>query len=397
MVVKPKLLLAVASALTLVLTASAPMFAATRNAQPSPLRAASLVRVKDIAANGVSAKGPIVAVGYQETGNPGQLYVAFSTNGGRDYRRSNGNLRRYPVVGTPTLGMSLDICAGRVWAGTVYSSPSDKRGDSDVFLTSRTIGGGAAQALLTSTADDRRVRDVTVTCVGGDLIAIGWLQKSGRKNTAQLMIRSIEPLGTTPSIKQTFNLGAAEIGSGLDVAATPDSVTVGFIRGGDLKIKQFGVAPDNSITGLPLQTIAWNDVRYPQMKARGKRLAVAFSDAGKVRIKTSRNLGETFSSARTLANTGGIKNPSVPWSIDVVGDRIVTTVGVYKKGSGKVSPVRMTTSTFGDRWSKRSFGNVGARMAAFLKRPNQPNKLQEAWHNNAAKGSADTLRARYEL
>ena len=102
-----------------------------------------------------------------------QLYVAFSTDGGKDYRRTNGNLRRYPVVGIPNLGMSLDICAGRVWAATAYRSATDKPRDSDVFLTSRTVGGGAAQALMTSTSDDRRVRDATVTCVGGDLIAIG--------------------------------------------------------------------------------------------------------------------------------------------------------------------------------------------------------------------------------
>ena len=36
-------------------------------------------------------------------------------------------------------------------------------------------------------------------------------------------------------------------------------------------------------------------------------------------------------------------------------------------------------------------------MAAFLKRPKQTAKLREAWHNNAAKGAAETLRARYEL
>jgi hypothetical protein len=396
-VVSRRLLLAVASALTLVLTASAPMFAATREAQPAPLRASSLVRIKDMAANGVSAKGPIVAVGYQETGNPGQLYVAFSTDGGKDYRRTNGNLRRYPVVGIPNLGMSLDICAGRVWAATAYRSPTDKPRDSDVFLTSRTVGGGAAQALMTSTSDDRRVRDATVTCVGGDLIAIGWLQQSDGKSSARLMIRSVEPLGTTPAIEQVFDLGRAELGSGLDVAATPEAVMVGFIRDGDLRIKRYAIGGDNSIAPIPLQTIAWNDVRHPVMKARGKRLVVAYSDAGKVRVKTSRDLGATFSGLRTLANTGGIKNPSVPWSIDVAGDRLVATVGVYNKATGKLTPARMTSSTYGAQWSKRNFGNVGARMAAFLKRPNQPSKLQEAWHNNARKGSADTLRARYEL
>ena len=59
--------------------------------------------------------------------------------------------------------------------------------------------------------------------------------------------------------------------------------------------------------------------------------------------------------------------------------------------------MRMTSSTYGGRWAKRTFGNVGARVAAFLKRPNLPSKLQEAWHNNAPKGFSDTLRARYEV
>ena len=85
MVVKRRLLLAVASALTLVLTAAAPMMAATKEAKPSPLRAASLLRVKDIAANGNTAGGSIVAIGWHEGSKPGQLYLAFSTDGGPVY------------------------------------------------------------------------------------------------------------------------------------------------------------------------------------------------------------------------------------------------------------------------------------------------------------------------
>ena len=101
-----------------------------RRPQPSPLRQADLLRVKDIAANGNTSEGAIVAVGWHEASKPGQLYLAFSTNGGKDYRRTNGNLRRYPIVGEPALGMSLDICDGRVWVGIGLSSDSDKAGDS---------------------------------------------------------------------------------------------------------------------------------------------------------------------------------------------------------------------------------------------------------------------------
>lgn len=397
MVVKRRLLLAVASALTLVLTAAAPMMGASREATPAPLRAGGLLRIKDMAANGVTKKGAIVAVGWHEASKPGQLYLAFSTNGGRDYSRTNGNLRRYPIVGDPKLGLSLDICAGRVWVASGYHSPSDKGPDSDVFLTSRTIGGGAAQALMTRTADDRRVRDVTVSCVGNAMIAIGWLEKSGNKSSARLMLRSLEPLGRTPSFKETYDLGAAELKSGLDVAATPRSVSVAFVRDGDLRLQRFGIGEGNTIDSLPLKTIAWNDVRNPAMDARGKRLVVAYSDAGKVRLKSSTDLGETLSKTRTLARTGGIRNPSQPYSVDVMGDLIVTTAGIYSKAAGKVEPYRMISDDFGQRWRKRSFGNVGPRLAALLKKKNQAPLLVEAWHNNAAKGSDDTLRARYQL
>lgn len=398
MVVKPRLLLAVASALTLVLTAAAPMMAASREAKPSPLRSAGLVRVKDIAANGNTKGGAVVAVGWHEGSGPGQLYVAFSTDGGKDYRRSNGRLRRYPVVGEPSLGMSLDVCAGKVWAATGYHSSSDKTGDSDVFLTSRTIGGGAAQALLTSTSADRRVRDVTVSCVSNKLIAIGWLQKVGNKTTARLMLRSMEPLGTTPTFKETYNLGGAQLKRGLAVAATPKSVAVAFARDGHLRLKRFDVeAGTTNVTTNPLQTIAWKETKHPVMDARGKRLAVAYSDAGKVRVKTSKDLGETLSRARTLASTGGIKNPSRADALDLVGDSIVSTLRVYSKATGKAIPQRVTSSTFGDKWSRRTFGNVGPRYASLLKKKKGAPLIVETWHNNARKGSNDTLRARYEL
>ena len=71
MVVKRRLLLAVASALTLVLTVSGPMLAQTREAKPAPLRAGGLLRVKDMAANGNTAGGSIAAVGWHEGSKPG--------------------------------------------------------------------------------------------------------------------------------------------------------------------------------------------------------------------------------------------------------------------------------------------------------------------------------------
>jgi len=81
MVVKRRFLLAVTSALTLVMAASAPMVASFEEAEPSPLRKENLLRVRDIAANGTTSAGAIVAVGWREASKPGQLYLAFSTNG----------------------------------------------------------------------------------------------------------------------------------------------------------------------------------------------------------------------------------------------------------------------------------------------------------------------------
>jgi hypothetical protein len=398
-VVRRRTLHAVASALVLVLAVATPMAGATRKAEPSPLRAGNLLRVKDIAANGNTGRGQVVAIGWREASKPGRLYLAFSRDGGKDYRRTNGRLRKYPVVGDPRRGISLAICAKRIWAATAYRRPSDRPGDADVLLTSRTIGGGAAQALMTSTTADRRVRDVSISCVGNQYIAVGWLNRNGNgKTTARVMVRSLEPLGTPPTFKRIFNLGVAEFGSGLDVAATPALVAVAFVRDGDLRLKRFEVdrtAP-GAITGEALKTIVRRDVEHPRMAAKSRRLVVAYTDRGKLRAKVSGDLGETLSSPVTLARTGGLRNPSLADSVDVVGDRIVATARVYSQATG-YKPQRISSADFGNSWSARTFGNVGARVAALLKKQGRDPLLVEAWHNNAPKGLADTLRARYEL
>jgi hypothetical protein len=394
MVVKPRLLLAVGSALAVVLTAATPMLAATSEALPSPLRAANLLRVKDIAANGIIKPG-VVAVGYQEASKPGQLYVAWSVNGGSDYRKSNGQLRRYRVVGDPATGMSLDICAGRVWVGTAWHHPSDRAGDSDVILTSRTIKGGAAQALMTSSEQDHRVRDVSVSCVSGRLIAVGWLQTNGSETTAKLLLRSVEPLGAKAAYEQTFDLGPADFGSGLSVASTPAQVAVAFVRNGDLRLHRLTV--EDGRAGLASQkTIVWQGVSKPRLATKLNRLAVVYSDAGKVKAKLSKDRGVSLSKPYVLASTGGTRNPSYPYSVDVVGGRVVTTAAVYTPATGKTVSKRISSSDFGRSWNTLTFGNRGARVDALLKVKGQPTRLMEAWHNNAPQRAADTLRARYE-
>jgi hypothetical protein len=79
-----------------------------------------------------------------------------------------------------------------------------------------------------------------------------------------------------------------------------------------------------------------------------------------------------------------------------VEDRIVATVRAYRRDTGYEAQ-RITSSTLGEEWHTRTFGNKGARHAAWLKKKGQEPLLVETWHNNAPKGSLDTLRARYEL
>jgi hypothetical protein len=190
----------------------------------------------------------------------------------------------------------------------------------------------------------------------------------------------------------------AEFMSGLDVAATPASAAVTFVRDGNLRLKRFEVGRDTpgAITVEPLTTIAWKEVKQPQIAAKWNRLVVAYTDRGKIRAKVSQDQGETFSSPTALARTGGLRNPSRMQSIDVVGDRIVATARVYSKATD-YQPQRIMSSDFGEEWSTRTFGNNGARRAALLKSKGQEPLLVETWHNNAPSGSRDTLRARYEL
>ncbi|MEA2026986.1 MAG: hypothetical protein U9O18_09885 [Chloroflexota bacterium] len=394
MVVKRRLLLSVASALALVMTASVPMLGASREAAPSPLRQTGLLRVKDIAANGNTSDGAIVAVGWHEASKPGQLYLAFSIKGGKDYRRTNGNLRRYRIVGEPSLGMSLAICDGRVWAGSSYKDSAD--GTSRVLMTSRTIGGGAAQAWMTP-ADGRRVRDVSVACAGKDLLAISWLEKKDGQNRARLMLRSMEPLGQNPAIEKKYKFGPADYKGGIAVAATPEAVSVAYSNAGNLRLKRFGIDADDAsvITQGPSSIVAWRDVKKPAMASRGNKLVVAYSDAGKVKAKLSTDLGASFGSPVVLVSAGSIKRPSKAYSADVIGDRIVFEVGANKKG--KVTPQRIQSTDAGGTWGTRTYGHIGARVGALLKKKGQAPLLMEAWHNNAPKPSPDTLRARYEL
>lgn len=396
MVVKRRFLLAVATAMAVSVTAAAPVAAVSyKEAKPSPLRKDTMLRVRDIAANGQTSEGAVVAVGWRQSSKPAKLFLAFSTDGGRDYRRTNGNLRKYPILGDGKLGMSLAICSGRVWAGSAFKNPGDTKGNSDAFLTTRTIGGGADQRFLTDTADDHKIREVQVACAGKGLIAIAWLEQVGGKSKAKLMLRSDEPLSEQPSFQKNYNLGTAVYGDGIDVAATADAVHVVWTKGNKrhVRLKRFQVSgtAEPTITPNPTTTIAFKDARLPLVAARGKRVIVAYTDAGKVKAKLSKDRGASYGKALKIIGNGTISRPSRTHSVDTIGTRIVIEASANKQGT--LTPRRIQSDNLGSNWNSREFGHNGSRVGALLRKKNKPSRLMEAWYDNAA---ADTLRASYE-
>ena len=301
MVFKRKITYAIAAALALAITAAVPVAASFEEARPRPLQKDKILRVQDLAANGQTGSGAVVAVGWRQAKNPARLFLSFSTDGGKDYRRGNGNLRKYPVLGDGRRGMSVSICSERVWVGSSFRNPGDATGDSDVLLTTRTIGGGAAQRFMTSTGASRTVRNVHLACASKDLIAIAWLEKSGGSSKAKVLLRSTESLGQKPSFLKVYKLGDANFGDGIAVSATSDAVQVAWSKGSkkNIRTKRFLIGGGDSIVVAPqaATTIAFKDARLPQMAARGQRVVVAYTDAGKVKTKLSDNLGATYGKA----------------------------------------------------------------------------------------------------
>jgi hypothetical protein len=395
MVVNHKLLLAVASASILTLTTVVPVAAAYVESTPKPLRRDTVLRVQDIASKAIS-KGPIVAIGWREDPRPGRLRVTFSTNGGQDYLRPNGKFRSFPILGDGRLGMSVDVCAGRVWVGSAFRLPGDKAGDSDVVLTTRTIGGGAAQRFITKSSKDRRVRDVQVACLNNDLIATAWLEQRGGRTVARLLLRSTDSLNDdTPSFQRLITLDSeARFKNGIALAATSEAVHVAWVKGSKKHLRLVRVPVDGGtpdVQARTVRTIAWRDTARPQLAAHRDDVVLAYTDGGKLKAKLSNDLGQSWGTATQLLGPGKLKNPSSAYSADIHGDRIVIEAGSNRAGT--ITPKRLESTDLGAAWSNRSFGHKGTRVGTLLKQSGVPPLLREAWHNNA---SRDTLRAQYE-
>ena len=397
MVVKRRPLLAIATALGLVMTIVGPVIGAYAPAQPDPIAQQDVIRVHDIAVVGKTAGvGPVVAVGWRQAVKPGELFVAFSLDGGQSFLKKNGTMRQFRVAGEGTRGLSLDICGGRIWVGSVVNYPGDDPANKDVLLTSRSMDGEAGQAFLTDTAADRTARSVSVACIGNRLLAIAWIETSFGKARAKLMLRSLERLGEPTRIRRVFGLGEAQPLGGISVDATNDAVHVAWSAGRqqDVLYERFEVAEgaDLSVTRHSPDTLAEEDALRPQVAARGQKVVVAFTDAGKVKVVVSENSGARFGEPTVLIRSGSRADPSEAHSVDVSGPRIV--VEAAASSGGAFTPQRISTNNSGATWNARSFGHVGARVGALRKTSPSDSLLVEAWQNNDA--GVDTLRAQYE-
>jgi hypothetical protein len=397
MVVKRRLLLAITAVLAVALSGAVPVLGAFGPSQPDPLVQDDLIRVQDVAVvTKTAGVGPVVAVGWRQAAKPGELFVAFSTDGGRSFLKQNGTMRQFRVAGEGTRGLSLDICGGRIWVGTVVNYPGDDPDDKDVLLTSRTMGGQAGQAFLTDAAGNRTARQVSVACVGNRLLAVAWVETSFGKQRAKLMIRSLEPLGEPTSVRQVFGLGAALPQNGIAVDAGTDSVHVAWTAGQKENVLYeaflIGDGPAPSITRGGDVRLAGGDALLPQVATRGQKVVVVYTDAGKVKARVSGDTGTTFGEPSLVVGTGSRQEPSEAHSVDVSGPRIV--VEATASAAGAKVPQRISSNDSGVTWAARDFGHVGARVGALRKTSAESSLLVEAWQNNDP--GIDTLRAQFE-
>jgi hypothetical protein len=394
----------------LALGVAAPVVGAFKPVEPNPVRNGQIVRLADVAANGDD-----VAIGWREGPNPGNLVMALSTNRGGTFERSDGDLRSFAVAGIGRLGMAIDICGGSVWMASAAKFPGDATKDSDVLISRRGISGGASQVFVTAPAASRKIRAFDIACVGSRLLAIAWIEHAPDGDRARLLLRDLGGLAPTslgaaagvaevgPSATNSqHNLGQAGPKDGISVATVGSRVVVSWSSGGkrNLRIKRFdiGSGADPTIKPRKTQRIAVRDAVLPKLAARGKKVVLAYSDDGKLKVRTSRDSAGSFSTATTLLNAGSVKVPSRATSASLSGSRIV--IEALKKlpsgGSRTHAPVRIESTNLGGIWVPSSeFGNRGPRMAALRKVNNSVSRIIEAWHDDGA--SVDVLRAQREV
>lgn len=393
-----RFVVALAAAISVVLTSTTLALGAFQASEPNPLRQRTTIRVQDAAAD-----GQILAVGWRESkgSGAGLLRVAFSTDAGGTFLKNNGKLRFYSVAGKAKRGLSIDSCKGRIWAASAAGFPGDASGDSDVLVSRRIVGGSAGQAFVTPPSQSRTVRQVDVACAGGRLLAIAWLERNPSGLRARLMIRDQGSL-TPAATNQVFDLGPARGKDGISVAATGKSAYVAWSKGNrqDLQFARVdigkGAAP--SLTRRATIRLATRDAVRPQVAARGKKVVVAYADDGKLKAKVSKNRGGAFGKASQLLGSGNVKQPSLATSVDLSGTRIVVqAMRKQPSGAGPTRvPVRLESSNTGTTWSSpEEFGNRGQRVSALQKLSSSNSLLKEAWHDDGP--AIDLLRVQREV
>jgi hypothetical protein len=392
---------------TLAISVAAPVIGAFDAVEPNPLRSGSTIRLADVAAFGDDA-----AVGWREGKNPGNLVMALSTNRGASFERANGSLRSFPVAGLGRIGMSIDICGGSVWMATAARFPGDAEKDSDVLISRRGVNGGASQVFVTAPAASRKIRAVDIACVGSRLLAIAWIEHTGDTSRARLLLRDLPALAPSaggaasrvgPSATNSLhNLGPAGPKDGIAVTSVRGDVLVAWSNGDrkNLRLKRFdlGSGADPTIQPERTRKIASRDAILPKLAARGRKVVLAYTDDGRVKVRTSDDAGDSFSKATTLISAGTVKVPSRATSAALSGKRIVIeTFRKLPKGEDRThAPVRLESTNHGKDWSQSAqFGNRGPRMAALRKVNNSVSRIIEAWHDDGS--SADVLRAQREV
>ncbi len=381
----------------LALTVALPAAAAYEAAAPEPLRSAKKLR-----AQGITARGDAVVLGWREGGKPDRLWMSLSRDGGETYQKGSGKLRRFGLVGLAGRGLSLSVCGPRsersFWAVTAYRSRTDRyAGESDVLLTRRGLdrpASNAVQLFITSPSAKRQVRDADVACVGDHHLAIAWLEKKDGRTRARLAIRRLTDAGRSESVRK-INLGPAMMNGGIAVAATPDAIHVVWTKKdkGHLRYERFRVKSKKKSRferGLA-RGLAWSDVEHPVLTARGRKVAVAYSDAGALKLRLSGDAGASFGTAERLAD-GTSQKQSRARSISLSGTRLVVEA-IDRSGGGRV-PARFESTDLGSSWTGLVFGNDGVRLGALEKVSYGESRLKEVLHDDGSR--VDTLRARYE-
>ncbi len=380
----------------LALTVALPAAAAYEAAAPEPLRSAKKLRAQDI-----TARGDDVVLGWREGGKPDRLWMSLSRDGGETYQKGSGKLRRFGLVGLAGHGLSLSVCGPHsersFWAVTAYRSRTDRAGESDVLLTRRGLdrpASNAVQLFITSPRAKRQVRDADVACVGDHHLAIAWLEKKDGRTRARLAIRRLTDAGRSESVRK-INLGPAVMKGGIAVAATPSAIHVVWTKNDKhhLRYERFRVKSKKKSRferGLA-RGLAWSDVEQPVLTARGRKVAVAYSDAGALKLRLSDDAGASFGGAESLAD-GTSQKPSRARSISLSGTRLVVEA-IDRSGGGRV-PARLESTDLGSSWSGLVFGNDGVRLGALQKVSYGESRLKEVLHDDGSR--VDTLRARYE-